>query len=78
MLCEDSQKVLHLPVPELLHSWIIGRTFNAAVPAVVAAKTTEIRSRFDRNSFFSYSDHGLSQAKGLLNCAEGEFSSSER
>src|SRR5689334_22778692 len=31
----DGQKVLHLPVSELLHCGIIGGTFNAAVPAAV-------------------------------------------
>src|SRR5262247_483739 len=31
----DGQKVLHLPVSELLHRGVIGGTFNAAVPAAV-------------------------------------------
>src|SRR5262245_28551489 len=31
----DGQKILHLPVSELLHRGIIGGTFNAAVPAAV-------------------------------------------
>jgi hypothetical protein len=47
-----ARKVLYLPVSEFFHSGIICGTFNAAVPAVVAAKTTEIRSRFDRNFVF--------------------------
>jgi hypothetical protein len=42
------QKILHLPVSEL-HWGIIDGILDAAIPAVVAAKTTEIRSRFDRN-----------------------------
>src|SRR4029077_2815945 len=38
----DGQKVLHLPVSELLHSGIIAGTFNAAVPASVVVRAVTV------------------------------------
>ena len=38
----DGQEILHLPVAQLLHRRIIGRTFDAAVPASVVVGSVAV------------------------------------
>src|SRR5262249_29152205 len=38
----DGQKILYLAVPEFLYAGIIGRTFNAAVPASVIVRAVPV------------------------------------